>query len=619
MKLRPQTLFGDGPLLACTPLPGRTPRLLAAMNNTLKLFHVLDGKSLGARAPVPAGPAAVTCLASPPEPDPANPLAAAGHRDGRLGLWSLTGSAALLQVAEAMAGGAVHDLAWRPAAAGRGPELAAALESGEVALWSAERGSLVRLRAGQGACLSVDWFPDGEHLAAAGEDGVLRILRLPDGAQAEGGLLRHHSGLRQVRVSRCGRYVVYLSEDERAGLFDLGTRSASSFGQPGERLRCAAWQPGRPALLVGSEVGRALRYDVPADRLEPLPLAHFHPVEAVALDAAGTAWTAGRDGRVHCVLPGSEPPRALRCAPGAEGYALSVAWVAGGLVAAGYSDGAVRTWNPAAPAERPLPLPTTHTGPVYGLAASPDGRSLASGAVDQALKVCDVGERLLVHDLRELHQKPIYGVAFSPDGRRVATGSADTYLVVYDLAEVKKKAQERFGQEEFYHFAVRNRVLNCVAWSPDGKLLAVGLSNHSVVVLPVSPGGQVTKGPTLELHEDAVSEVAWSPDGASLVSAGYDRRVVVWDTASWRPRAARLTEHAEPIQALAVHPRLPLAATGSWDESIRLWRLPDLEPLGEARAPHFSAVEGLAFEPRGERLASAGSDGLVVIWGLEEG
>ncbi len=622
MKLRPLALCGDGPLLACAPLPGAPPRLVVGVNHCLRVLALEGGRALGASPALPAGEAAISALATSPAAG-AEAWVAVGHRDGRLALWSLADAEKPLAVAEAEAGGEVFDLAWRPPRPGRGPELAAALASGEVLLWSPERDGQVRLPAGPEACLSVDWFPDGEHLAAGGEDGVLRIFRLPAGAQAEGGLLRHHAAIRRVRVSRCGRYVAYLSEDERGGLFDLANRTPTSFGRQAERVRALAWHPARPALLLGTEQGRAARYDVPADALEDLPLQHLHPLEAVCFDAAGGAWTAGRDGKVHHLPLDPErlrPTGPARClAPRAVGYALSVAWVAGGLVAAGYSSGALLLWDPSRPEAAPAPLPAAHGGPVYGLAARPDGRALASGAVDRALKVHDVPERLLVHDLREVHRKPIYGVAWSPDGRLVATGSGDTYLAIYDVEEAKRKAQERFGQEEYYHFAVQNRVLNCVAWSPDGRRLAVGLSNHSVVILQVSPAGAVTKGPTLALHEDAVSEVAWTPDGAGLLSAGYDRRLVLWDASTWRPRAARLTEHAEPIQALAAHPGRPLAATGGWDESIRLWRLPDLEPLGQARAPHFSAVEGLAFEPGGGRLASAGSDGLVVLWALEEG
>jgi WD40 repeat protein len=301
------------------------------------------------------------------------------------------------------------------------------------------------------------------------------------------------------------------------------------------------------------------------------------------------------------------------------GYVLSARWSRDGQsVVAGMSDGMVLVWRPDEPGTAPALLPKPHSGPIYGMAVSPDGKAVATGSVDRTLKVWDLGEKLIAHELPEVHRKPVYGVAYSPDGRFIATGSADTYLVVYDIAEVKKKAEASFGQEEYWHFAVRDRILNCVAWSPDGRRLAVGLSNHTVVVLPVTADGAVTKGPTLKGHEDSVSRVAWARGGERLVSAGYDRRVVVWSGKDFQPLLSRVLEHTQPIQALAVHPGGEVLATGSWDGSLRLYAMETLRPLGVYTHPHFSAVEDLDFSPDGRRLVSASSDGTLGVWRIAE-
>jgi WD repeat-containing protein 61 len=63
---------------------------------------------------------------------------------------------------------------------------------------------------------------------------------------------------------------------------------------------------------------------------------------------------------------------------------------------------------------------------------SPDGRHIASGAIDGIISVFDVASGKLVHTL-EGHAMPIRSLAFSPDSQLLLTASDDGHMKLYDV------------------------------------------------------------------------------------------------------------------------------------------------------------------------------------------
>ncbi|MHC4406864.1 MAG: M56 family metallopeptidase, partial [Planctomycetota bacterium] len=137
----------------------------------------------------------------------------------------------------------------------------------------------------------------------------------------------------------------------------------------------------------------------------------------------------------------------------------------GGLLASAGRDEIVRVWE--VETGRQLRQFAGHTSWIEGIAFSPDGRTVASASQDHTIRLWDVSSG---KDLRPLVAPPhqVRGSSLSPDGKWLATGGT-VGLCVWETETGKLLAN-----------AAAPGLVNCVAFSPDGRLLASGSWEHGV-------------------------------------------------------------------------------------------------------------------------------------------
>ena len=73
-----------------------------------------------------------------------------------------------------------------------------------------------------------------------------------------------------------------------------------------------------------------------------------------------------------------------------------------------------------------------HTDPVYAVAWSPDGKTIATASFDNTVRLWDAATRKEIKKF-EGHSKLVLTVAFSPDGKHVLSGSQDNTAKIWDM------------------------------------------------------------------------------------------------------------------------------------------------------------------------------------------
>jgi WD40 repeat protein/serine/threonine protein kinase len=243
-----------------------------------------------------------------------------------------------------------------------------------------------------------------------------------------------------------------------------------------------------------------------------------------------------------------------------------------------------------------------HTGEVWSVAFSADGRRLASASEDQTIKVWDTAGG---QELRTLngHTRAVMSVAFSPDGRRLASASWDQTIKVWDTAS---------GQELLKLERHTGPVVS-VAFSSDGRRLASAGREGTIRLWDTASGRELLK---LE-HTDGGFCVAISPDGSRLASGGFDRQIKVWDAASGQ-ELRPLTGHTAQIGSVAFNSDGSQLASASIDQTIKVWDVANGQELRTLKG-HAGSVFSVAFSPDGSRLASASGDQLIKVWDTASG
>ena len=243
-----------------------------------------------------------------------------------------------------------------------------------------------------------------------------------------------------------------------------------------------------------------------------------------------------------------------------------------------------------------------------GWTAAVDDYAIAGGWTrrGEALVVADAAGGVHAFDAKSgasawtqqgAHDGGVLAMAIHPNGTAFATAGQDGRVLLWSVAAGQAKRTIDVGGGWVEH----------VAWSPDGRWLAVSCSRQVRVYR--AGGGEAWRS---DDHPSTVSAIAWS--GARELATACYGRVAFFDASTGEPRQSLAWKGS--LVSMVLSPDGDIVACGSQDNSVHFWRRSTEQDSMMSGYP--GKPSALAFDDGGTVLATGGGEA-VTVWSFHRG
>jgi eukaryotic-like serine/threonine-protein kinase len=308
----------------------------------------------------------------------------------------------------------------------------------------------------------------------------------------------HLTAVRSLAWSPDGEKIVSAGDEKTVHVWDAFTGSnLHVYQDASDALRCVAWSSDGSRIATAGIDVLVRVWDVATNRLIVTYRRHAEgAINQAPTDAVNAlAWNpASQEG-----FPGQQ------------------------LLASAGNDGTIHVWD--ATTGQPITIYRGHTGSVYALAWSFDGKSIVSGGADTSMQVWEAYTGKSISLYRGQSGR-VLSVASSPAGHLSLSGSDGT------RSDPRVACGREDGTVQMWNTVTGREVvayrhaapIYVVAWSPDGKRFAFASDDKTVQVWDTLTNLRLFSFQ----HTAPVRVMGWSPDGKYIASGGDDKTIQVW-------------------------------------------------------------------------------------------
>ena len=435
--------------------------------------------------------------------------------------------------------------------------------------------------------------PNGTIAAIGTQSGAVSFVDVATGA-ARRGAGGQGAAVATLVYAAGGTSAVSIGDDNRLVVWDPATATPqATWSGPLGQVQNAALSPAGATLYTASLDGVVLAWDLTGDR------------------------SFGHRFRVGAALPCCDP-----ISPHAPPLALSAD---GSRIAVSLGPSTVGVFSATTLAREAVLTIGRRREAITALAWSPTGAELAVGGRSGLVELWSLsGAPRLARSLSGLRSPTglpdaIQSIAFSPDGSLVAASADSETLAVHQTAALPLASLGIWTAAGGTPVSTPIELglgngpggSDVLAFSHDGKLLAVSLLHGGVDVLDATTGALRRELP--DPGDDIVS-LAFSRDG-TLATGTLAGTVVLWDPATGQRLAPPLLAASAPVASVAFDPSgQRFATSGAQDGTVKLWSTATLQQEDPTSRPVPTPPP--PSPSRRAQAASVAADGLgdVLTW-----
>ncbi|CAF1147681.1 unnamed protein product [Adineta steineri] len=208
-----------------------------------------------------------------------------------------------------------------------------------------------------------------------------------------------------------------------------------------------------------------------------------------------------------------------------------------------------------------------HTGPIYGLSMSREKWFLLSCSEDYTIRLWSLLTWSCLITFRG-HTQPVFDVQFGPFGHYFASCSLDKTARLWCIEHAQTLRIYTDGCND----------IETLCFHPNSNYIATSSSDRILKIwdlLESKEGQQMKPIRQMSGHKLNVCILKFSKDGRYLISAGYDRQIMIWDCSNGS-LVTCLLGHSDAIFSMDLSRDGSILCTGSADFSIRIWNFGQL-------------------------------------------